>query len=190
MIASINGKVIGHQDDGLIIDVHGMGFFVFTTRSVAHGAQTGESIFLFTYLHVRENLLALYGFETTEERDYYLLLNDVNGIGPKAAMAILSTMSLDSIRQAVLTEEAMLFSRVPGIGKKTAEKILLHLRDKIPAEAGYEIGRSSETDSAVLDALTGLGYSIVEAQSALQAIPKDTPDEIEEKLRIALQYFT
>jgi len=189
MIASINGVVLSQQGDGVVINVNGIGFHVFTTSAVAIDAQVGDRIFLHTYLHVRENLLALYGFETTEERDFYLLLNNVNGIGPKAAMAILSTMAIDSIRQAVLTEQAILFSRVPGIGKKTSEKILLYLKDKIPAEAGFEVGRSSEVDSAVLDALVSLGYSVVEAQSALQTIPRDTPEDIEEKLRIALQYF-
>ncbi|MCD4753741.1 MAG: Holliday junction branch migration protein RuvA [Anaerolineaceae bacterium] len=190
MIASLRGKVLSHSESGVTIDVNGIGFFVFTTNSVAFSAHHNEVLFLYTHMHVRENIMALYGFESIEERNFFLLLNNVNGIGPKAAMSILSTMSIDSIRHAVLSKEAMLFSRVPGIGKKTAEKILLYLKDKIPSEAGFEIGQTSDIDSAVVEALTVLGYSVVEAQSALQSIPQDAPEEIEEKLRLALQYFT
>ena len=190
MIASLRGKVLSHSDNGVTIDVNGIGFFVFTTNSVAFSEHQNDMLFLFTHMHVRENLMALYGFESIEEREFFLLLNNVNGIGPKAAMSILSTMSIDSIRHAVLSREAMLFSQVPGIGKKTAEKIMLYLKDKIPSEAGFEIGQTSDIDSAVVEALTVLGYSVVEAQSALQSIPRDAPDDIEEKLRLALQYFT
>ncbi|MCD6476152.1 MAG: Holliday junction branch migration protein RuvA [Anaerolineaceae bacterium] len=190
MIASLRGKVLSHSENGVTIDVNGIGFFVFTTNSVAFSAHQNDVLFLYTHMHVRETLMALYGFESIEEREFFLLLNNVNGIGPKAAMSILSTMSMDSIRHAVLSREAMLFSQVPGIGKKTAEKIMLYLKDKIPSEAGFAIGQTSDIDSAVVEALTVLGYSIVEAQSALQSIPRDVPDDIEEKLRVALQYFT
>ncbi|MEJ2709329.1 MAG: Holliday junction ATP-dependent DNA helicase RuvA, partial [Anaerolineales bacterium] len=135
--------------------------------------------------------LTLYGFETREAREIYVLLLTVNGVGPRLALAILSVLSPDAIRRAVFHEQAEVFSRVPGIGKKTSQKILLHLQDKVTADIGLEpVSRVSEVDTEVLDALTALGYSVVEAQAALQSIPRDTPQDVEARLRAALQYFS
>jgi Holliday junction DNA helicase RuvA len=139
---------------------------------------------------VRQDLLALYGFETREERDYFILLLGVDGIGPKLALGVLSVLSPDAIRRAVFHEQADVFSRVPGVGRKTAQKILLQLQDKIQAAPGLEpFGLVSELDTQVIDALTALGYSVVEAQAAVQSIPRTAPEEIEDRLRLALQYF-
>jgi len=147
-------------------------------------------IFLFTCLVVREDSLTLYGFETKDEKDLFLLLLSVNGVGPRLALAILSTLTTETIRRAVLSEQAEVFSRVPGIGKKTAQKILLQLQDRIPVTEGLEaVVGMTDIDSEVLAALTTLGYSVVESQAALQSIPRDTPQEIEIRLRLALQYF-
>jgi Holliday junction DNA helicase RuvA len=119
------------------------------------------------------------------------LLLSVNGIGPRLAMSILSTLSPDTIRRAVFNEQAEIFSRVPGIGNKTAQKIVLHLQDRLPSSEGLApLSRISDVDTEVLAALTGLGYSLVEAQAALQYIPRDTPQDVETRLRIALQYFS
>lgn len=189
MITSIEGVILSKQADGVVVNINGLGMLVYTPVFTSQDCEIGKEIFLYTHFYVRENLMALYGFETQDERKYFLLLNEVNGIGPKAAMAILSTMSLDSIRNAVLSEEAIIFSRVPGIGKKTAEKILLHMKDKITAEDGFLTGRGSAVDEEVLDALTALGYSVVEAQRAIQSIPRDTAEDIEIRLMIALQHF-
>lgn len=151
----------------------------------------GESIILHTRLIVREDAWLLCGFETKENRDYFNLLLGVNGIGSRLAMLILSTLTTDAIRRAVFNEQVELFNRVPGIGKKTAQKILLYLQDRLPeGEAFGRIAALSDVDSEVLSALTALGYSVVEAQSALQFIPRDTPQDLEARLRIALQYFT
>ncbi|MBN2047416.1 MAG: Holliday junction branch migration protein RuvA [Anaerolineaceae bacterium] len=190
MIASIRGEVIGKQDDGVIINVSGLGFQVNTTLTLADRYQPGDRISLFTHLHVRENALVLYGFESVEERHFFLLLNDVNGVGPKAALSILGMLSIEAIRRAVVGEQEAVFSRVPGIGKKTAQKILLHLQDKVEMEESYLIGSTSDVDTEILEALTALGYSVVEAQSAIQAIPRDTPEDLEQRLMIALQYFS
>ncbi len=191
MISSISGKVSFITSDALIVDVHGIGFEVFVPKHLLLEVQTGETTFLYTFLVVREDLLALYGFQTAEEKHFFLLFLGVEGIGPKLAMAVISNLSLDAIRRAVVSEQAEVFSRVPGVGKKTAQKILIHLQGKVGlSEDGSEIRIGTPIDDQVLEALTSLGYSVVEAQAAIQALPKDIPDDVEEKLRTALQYFS
>jgi len=191
MISSISGKISYITNDALVVDVQGVGFEIFTPKHLLLELQAGESVFLYTYLVVREDLLALYGFQTSEEKQFFLLFLGVEGIGPKLAMAVISNLSLDAIRRAVISEQAEVFSRVPGVGKKTAQKILIHLQGKVGlASDGSEMRIGTPIDDQVLEALTGLGYSIVEAQAAIQALPKDTPDDVEEKLRTALQYFS
>ena len=191
MITSIQGLVQSKDEDHVVINVAGIGFEVFVPKQVADAVLVGHKAFLHTYFHVRENLMALYGFETLEQRELFLMLLDVNGVGPKASMATLSTLSMDAVRSGVVSDEAAVFSRVPGIGKKTAEKILLHLKDKIKTEPGEFFGSGvTDVDTEVLEALTALGYSVVEAQSAIQAIPKDTPGDVEERIVIALKYFS
>ena len=189
MIASIEGKIIAKKSDGVVININGLGIHVFTPSFAQQNCEVGDAIFLHTYFYLRENVMALYGFETLEERRFFLLLLDVNGVGPKASLSILSTLSIDAIRSAVLSEEALVFSRVPGIGKKTAEKILLFMKDKIKAEEGFIVNGGSSADAEVLDALTALGYSVVEAQRAIQSIPRGTEDTVEVRLMIALQFF-
>lgn len=191
MISSISGKIIYTTNDSLIVDVHGIGYEVFVPKHFLIEIQAGESVFLYTYLVVREDLLALYGFQAAEEKQFFLLFLGVEGIGPKLAMSVVSNLSLDTIRRAVISEQSDVFSRVPGIGKKTAQKILIHLQGKVGLSAdGSEMRMGTPIDDQVLEALTGLGYSIVEAQAAIQALPKDIPDDVEEKLRTALQYFS
>ena len=190
MIASISGEVTGITSDGLVISLGGLGLHTLVPVPLRSRLHPGESISLHTYLVVREDALSLYGFETLEERDFFVLLLGVNGVGPRTAIAILSVLSTDAIRRGVVSEQADVFARVPGVGKKTAQKILLHLQGKIRAESPLGIvAGMAETDTEVIDALTSLGYSIIEAQTAVQAIPKDTPQEVETRLRLALQYF-
>jgi len=191
MIASLSGRIQEINSDSLIVDISGVGFQVSVPAPLRDRLKTGETVFLYTYLVVREDALSLYGFDTKEGRDFFVLLIGVNGVGPRLSLAMLSTLSPDAIRRAVFHEQADVFSRVPGIGKKTAQKIMLHLQDRIPMEAGLErVAAFSDLDTEVLGALTSLGYSVVEAQAALQSIPRDTPQEVEERLRAALQYFT
>ncbi len=191
MIASISGKVQSKSQDSLVLDVQGIGFEVAVTTGLASEVEQGDIIFLYTHLIVREDLLALYGFRTLEEKRFFLLFMGVEGIGPRLALAILSTLSLDNIRQAIVSEQPEYFCRVPGVGKKTAQKILINLQGRITAEAGFEARKTTTSaEDQVLEALVGLGYSVVEAQTAVQALPKDVPDTLEDKLRVALQYFT
>jgi Holliday junction DNA helicase RuvA len=194
MIASVEGEVIGITDSSIIVRVGGgVGLQVFSPAPLRGRLQMLEHVFLYTQLIVREDLLALYGFETEQERDTFNLLLGANGIGPRMALGIISTLSFDAIRRAVGAEQAEVFARVPGVGKRTAQKLLLYLQDKIQAgdllEATGAAGTGS--DEAVLEALTALGYSVVEAQTAIQSIPRDAPKEdVEERLRLALQYFS
>lgn len=191
MIALLRGTVVLIEDDSIVLDVGGVGLQVYIPSPLKDRLQTGEALFLYTRLIVREDLLALYGFETKEGREFFDLLLSVNGVGPRSALAILSTLNPDVIRRAVFNEQVDVFCRAPGIGKKTAQKILLHLQDRIPAGGiSTPLAMISDVDSEVIAALTSLGYSVVEAQAALQYLPKDAPQDIEERLRLALQYFT
>ncbi len=191
MISIIHGKVISQESDGAIIDVNGVGFHVMLPNPLRDRLQPGENVYLNTRMIVREDAWLLCGFETREGREVFDLLLTVNGIGPRLAMSILSTLTPDTIRRAVFNDQADIFSRVPGIGNKTAQKIVLHLQDRMPAMEGLApLTKISDVDTEVLAALTTLGYSLVEAQAALQYIPRDTPQEVETRLRIALQYFS
>jgi Holliday junction DNA helicase RuvA len=191
MISILHGNVISQESDGIIVDVNGVGFHVMTPAGIRDSLQPGENIYLYTRLIIREDAWLLCGFETKEAREVFDLLLSVNGIGPRLALGILSTLSPDTIRRAVFNEQAEVFNRVPGIGSKTAQKIVLHLQGRLPSTEGMApLSRISEVDTEVLAALTSLGYSLVEAQAALQYIPKDTPQDVETRLRTALQYFS
>jgi Holliday junction DNA helicase RuvA len=191
MIATFTGEVTQITNDSLVVRNAGIGLRIFVPTMLVARLKVGDPVDLHTYLVVREDMLSLYGFETIEERDFFVLLLGVNGVGPRIALSILSVLDPDAIRRAVVSEISDIFARVPGVGKKTAQKILLHLQGKIKAQ-GFEAipSPSSEVDAEVISALTGLGYSVVEAQTALQAIPRDTPIDTEIRLRLALQYFS
>jgi Holliday junction DNA helicase RuvA len=191
MIASLSGRLQEINNDSIIVEVGGVGFLVFIPAPWRDHLRAGESIFMHTYLVVREDALTLYGFETHEMREIFTLLLGVNGVGPRLALAVLSTLTPDAIRRAVFHEQAEVFQRVPGVGKQTAQKILLYLENRIRMAPGMEsVAGFSDTDGEVLAALATLGYSVVEAQSALQSLPRDTPQDVETRLRLALQYFS
>ncbi|MBE0699032.1 MAG: Holliday junction branch migration protein RuvA [Anaerolineaceae bacterium] len=192
MIASLEGEVIGLGDSYIVVRIGGLGLQVYAPSPYRARLRMLDHIFVYTHLIVREDLLALYGFESEQERDFFNLLLGVNGVGPRMALAVLSVLSVDAIRRAILNEQSEVFARVPGVGKRTAQKIQLHLQDKIKAGDDFELSSAGlfGTDESVLEALTALGYSIVEAQSAIQNIPRDAPDDLEERLRLALQYFS
>jgi Holliday junction DNA helicase RuvA len=191
MISIIRGNILSVESDSIIIDIGGIGLQVLVPTFMRDRLQPGEAVFLYTRMVIREEAWTLCGFETKEGREFFDLLMGVNGIGVRLAMAILSTLTPDTIRRAIFNEQVDIFSRVPGIGKKTAQKILLHLQDRIPTAEGLApLAAISDVDTEVLAALTSLGYSVVEAQAALQYIPRDTPQEVETRLRLALQYFS
>ena len=157
MIASLHGRVADKGSDYAIVEVGGMGFQVFIPAPQVDQLRKGENIFLHTHLVVREDSLTLFGFETAEEREFFELLIGVSGVGPRLALATLSTLNPDAIRRAVFSEQADIFSRVPGIGKKGAQKILLHLQDRIKAVDGLEpMAAMDNTDTQVLEEWHGL----------------------------------
>lgn len=191
MISLMSGKVSIIENDGVVVEIGGIGFLVHVPAPLKDRLAVGDSIILHTRLVVREDSLTLYGFDTKEGREYFDLLMGVNGIGPRSALSILSTLNPDTIRRALFNEQDEIFSRVPGIGKKTAQKILLYLHDRVSAgEPLAQVAAMGAVDSEVLAALTVLGYSVVEAQTAIQYIPQDAPQDVETRLRLALQYFS
>ncbi|HEY5983375.1 MAG TPA: Holliday junction branch migration protein RuvA [Anaerolineales bacterium] len=191
MIATLRGEIIQIEDNAFIVEVGGVGLRVFVPAPLRGRMKAGEGISLFTHLIVREDVLALYGFESQAERELFSLLLGVDGVGPKVSLAVLSTLSLEAVQQAVLAEQSEVLGRVPGVGKKTAQKIVLYLHDRLkPSDSLARLSALSDRDGEVLAALTTLGYSVIEAQTAIQSLPKDAPDDVEERLRLALQYFT
>ena len=190
MISSIEGIVTEKYDDSLVISVGGIGLRVFVTHSVAGRIELHKIAGLFTHLVVREDSLTLYGFDTLEEKEMFILLLSVSGVGPRTAMATVSSIPIDKIKRAVINEQPELLSHIPGIGKKTAQSIVLHLQGKIAGEKAETRGLESDLDSDVLAALTSLGYSIVEAQAAIQMMPTETPEDLEMRVRTALKYFS
>jgi Holliday junction DNA helicase RuvA len=190
MIATLRGEISQIEDNALVVEVGGAGLRVFVPAPIRGRVKSGETIFLFTHLVVREDAFMLYGFESQADRELFTMLLGVDGVGPKLALSVLSAMTLDAVQRAVFAEDADSLSRVPGVGKKTAQKIALHLKDKLkPADALARVATMSDADSEVLAALTSLGYSVVEAQAAIQSLPKDAPEDTGERLRIALSYF-
>ena len=190
MIANLKGRVEAIGKDYVIVDVGGIGFKVYVATSFLETAEgLGRQVELFTHLHVRENELTLYGCGSEDELALFELLLSVSGVGPRVALAMLSTMSPDSLRLAIAQGNAMALTRVPGIGPKMAKKIVFHLKDRVEVEFGPEaVPLLTVADAEVIAALTSLGYSVVEAQSALQSLP-DEEMEIGERVRLALAYF-
>ena len=183
--------IVQHLGAGeVVLEVGGVGLRLAVPASVLEAAPAiGQPLFLHTRLIVREEALSLYGFGSTEERELFDLLMQVNGIGPRLALAALSHLSPDGIRAAVAQDLPDVLSKVPGIGRKTAEKIIFHLKDRLAAPSGPGV-EGLEADSDVLGVLTTLGYNLVEAQAAVQAIPAGSPADVESRVRLALQYFT
>jgi Holliday junction DNA helicase RuvA len=188
MIAHIDGTVIYISTKFIIVDVHGVGYKVFATLDTIAGVTDGAQVSLFTYTAVRENSLDLYGFMSMSEMSFFEMLLDVSGIGPKSALGILSVATLDILKKAIATGDTSYLNKVSGIGKKTAEKIVLELRDKLYAHKDEEGSPSAlRGESDVVEALKSLGYSQAESRDALRQIPADiegSSARIKEALKI------
>ena len=191
MIASIQGKILRFGDDYLVVDASGIGYQVYVTTQVFDGLSVGEQISLYTQLIVRDDAFILYGFRDLEELGLFQELIRVNGVGPRLALETLATHSPDVIKRAVLNKQEEIFSQVAGVGKKTAQKIILTLEDRISFEEQLiDLPGTSGVNREVQEALISLGYSVLEAQAALQTIPEDTPLDLETRLTIALRFFS
>lgn len=190
MIARLSGTVWSIGENHVVVRAGEVGLQVHVPSNVlARLGGAGQPVELFTHLHVRENELTLYGFLTQEDLTLFKLLLSVSGVGPRVALALLGTVSPDTFRQAVVRDEPGLLSRVPGIGPKTAKAIIFHLKDKLILTGAEATPLLSDADAEVIAALTGLGFSLVEAQAALQSLPRDEELSIEERVRQALAYF-
>lgn len=189
MIARLVGQVVARGKDYIVVDVGGVGFKVFVPADVVLASRTVQVITLYTHLQVRENELSLYGFTDEDALEMFHLLLTVPGVGPRAALTISSAMAPDALRLAIGQEQPGLLARVPGVGKKTAEKIVVTLKDRVGTAApSEELLALTTADAEVIDALTALGYSIVEAQRAVQGIPREITG-VEDRLRHALARF-
>lgn len=186
MIASLAGQIQFIEKDALVVVVGGVGVRVFVPKTAMENVGVGQPISLHTHLIVREQELSLYGFTTLDDLRLFTTMLTVRGIGAKVGLAILSTLSPELIQTAVMQEEAVILQRVPGIGKKTAERIIFQLRDKIDFSELSAAPLVSDVDADVIDTLTALGFSIVEAQTAVQKLPRDIT-AVDERVSLALQ---
>ncbi len=190
MIAHLRGSIEFVNKDNLIVNVGNVGLRVYVPAVTHDTANIGKIVDLFTHLHIRENEWTLYGFSSQEELELFELLLGVSGVGARTALAVLGAASPEQLRSAIAHEQAEILTRVPGIGPKTAKSIIFHLKDKVGIiTAGAQIAYLSDADTEVIAALTGLGYSIVEAQTALASLPRDASQDVEERIRLALNYF-
>ena len=188
MIATLTGNILQKDLKHIVIDVSGVGYKVFCPLTTSEKAVIGEKITVFTYLSVRENALDLYGFTLKEELNFFeLLVASVSGVGPKSALGILNVASPATLRKAVTTNDSGYLTKVSGIGKKTAEKIVLELKDKIIGSE-TENGVSASDESDVIEALKALGYSEKQIRETLKKI-KDVSDA-GEKIKKALKILS
>jgi len=187
MIARLRGRPVGRSGEGLVLDVNGVGYLVAATPSVLRHAGTGADLTVETYLHVREDALQLYGFADANERELFVHLLTVSGVGPKVALAVVSGSPAGELRRAIALGDHARFQAIPGIGKKTAERIVLELREKLGAadEAGLAAVPDAPGHLVARDALVELGYTVVDAERALAEVdPGLSP---EERVKLALR---
>lgn len=182
MISIIKGTIESNTEKYVIVDVNGIGYKVFISANTFKNLpKKGENIKLYTHLHVREDAMELYGFLIQKELEFFEMLISISGIGPKGALNILSVASVDTIKKAIVNEESSILTKVSGIGKKTAEKIILELKNKISDELG-EVG----VDDEAIDALMSLGYKVKEAREIIKKVPKSI-EGVENRVREALK---
>ena len=186
MISRLRGAPAGRTLDGLVVDVAGVGYLVSATPSVLRRADGASEVTVETYLHVREDALQLYGFADAAERALFVQLLGVSGIGPKVALAVVSSASPDELQRAIALKDSARFQAIPGIGKKTAERIVLELEGSI-VEHAHVAGSEAPRELVARDALVELGYSVIEAEQALAGVDPELPaeDRVREALRSA-----
>jgi holliday junction DNA helicase RuvA len=187
MIARIRGRAVASDADGLIVDVGGIGYRLFATPTAIRKAGGADEVVLETHMHVREDALQLFGFAETGERELFEQLLAVSGVGPKVALAIVSGYSPAELRRAIIREDDALFQTIPGIGKKTAQRVVLELKEKIAPLAAVEAPHLGAGDGHIVarDALVELGYTVAEAEQRLADTDPDLPPA--ERVRQALR---
>ncbi len=190
MIASLHGKLESLGSDWAVISVNGIGFQVYMPSSTLSTlGSIGKELHLHTCLVMREDSVTLYGFNTTEELEFFQILIGVSGFGRRLALALLSTMTVEQASMAIATSNTDLLTTVPGIGKKMAGRLIMELKDKIGAGfIAIPTTQLVEENAEVISALTSLGYSVAEASRAVATLPSSNLS-LEEKVKLALQYF-
>ena len=181
MIAQLRGKPVASTPDGLVLDVGGVGYLVAATPSAVRKAAGADEVTIETYMVVREDALQLYGFAERAERELFVQLLTVNGVGPKVALAIVSGSSPAELRRAIVLEDTARFEAIPGIGRKTAQRVVLELKEKL----GSAAAAAEPRDLGARDALVELGFSVVEAERVLAEVDPELP--VEERVRLALR---
>jgi Holliday junction DNA helicase RuvA len=181
VISRLRGTVVARHGPSLVVDVGGVGYLVAATPRVP--ARIGDETTVETYLHVREDALQLYGFASVEERELFELLLGVSGIGPKVALAIVSGSPAPELRRAIAREDTARFEAIPGIGRKTAQRVVLELKEKVAAVPG--VAGTAGGSLVARDALVELGWSIADAERALNNVDESLP--VEEQVRSALK---
>ena len=179
MISHLRGEALEVGLTHLVVDVAGVGFHVLCSPTTAASVQVGGLVDLFTYLSVREDALTLYGFATPDEREAFLMAQSVTGIGSKLALSVVTHLTASQLRHAILTENLMNLSKVPGVGKKTAARLVLELKDKaasLPATDAEDHEEQPHVREQVVAGLQGLGYSSKDASMAWEAVEEMTSD--------------
>lgn len=201
MIEYITGELVLIREDSVIIEQNGMGYYIMMPlSSVNNMPSTGTFIKVYTYLHVREDILALYGFSDRDDLETFKLLITVSGIGPKGALGILSAITPDDLRFAVLAEDVKTITKAPGVGPKTAKKLILELKDKFKLDESFEASLTNNRNlndsnlshikrvrNETIEALEVLGYSTTDASKVVRNINIDDKMTAEEALKISLK---
>ena len=202
MIAFIHGTAVDMTENSVIVETGGIGYDIYMTGTDLSNIHIGEKVKIHTYFSVREDAMKLYGFRSKDDLQMFKLLLGVNGVGPKAAMGVLAGITADELRFAILSDDVKTLSKAPGIGKKTAQKLILELKDKMKLEDAFELRLAHEQEKATaglgeisdgrqeaVEALVALGYSSTDALRAVRKVTDVAPDDVEGLLKAALKNF-
>ena len=202
MIAFVRGTAVDMTENSVIVETGGIGYEIYMTGTDLSQIHMGEEVKIHTYFNVREDAMQLYGFRSKDDLQMFKLLLGVNGVGPKAAVGVLAGITADELRFAILSDDVKTLSKAPGIGKKTAQKLILELKDKMKLEDAFEIKLAHEQEKAAaglgevsdgrqeaVEALVALGYSSTDALRAVRKVTDVAPDDVEVLLKAALKNF-
>lgn len=202
MIAFVRGTAVDMTENSVIVETGGIGYEIYMTGTDLSQIHMGEEIKIHTYFNVREDAMQLYGFRSKDDLQMFKLLLGVNGVGPKAAVGVLAGITADELRFAILSDDVKTLSKAPGIGKKTAQKLILELKDKMKLEDAFELKLAHEQERAAVgagevsdgrqeavEALVALGYSSADALRAVRKVTDVAPDDVEGLLKAALKNF-
>ena len=202
MIAFVHGMAVDMTESSVVVEAGGIGYEIYRTGADLSEIRMGEDVKVHTYFSVREDTMKLYGFRAKDDLQMFKLLLGVNGVGPKAALGVLAGITADELRFAILSDDVKTLSKAPGIGKKTAQKLILELKDKMKLEDAFELKLAHEQERAAVgagevsdgrqeavEALVALGYSSADALRAVRKVTDVPPDDVEGLLKAALKNF-